>query len=120
MPTADRAKATVMVKIRFKSYDRRVLPEMSAKVTFLAHDMTTQQGDNKPLLTLPAAAVAARNGRQVVYQIEKNHAVEVPVVTGRTLGSLVEIKQGLKEGDKVISKIDNQISAGVKVVVKAA
>ena len=120
VPTADRAKATVMVKIRFKSYDRRVLPEMSAKVTFLAHDMTTQQGDNEPLLTLPAAAVAARNGRQVVYQIEKNHAVEVPVVTGRTLGSLVEIKQGLKEGDKVISKIDNQISAGVKVVVKAA
>jgi RND family efflux transporter MFP subunit len=120
VPTADRAKATVMVKIRFKSYDRRVLPEMSAKVTFLAHDMTTQQGANEPLLTLPAAAVAARNGRQVVYQIEKNHAIEVPVVTGRTLGSLVEIKQGLKEGDKVISKIDNQISAGVKVVVKAA
>jgi RND family efflux transporter MFP subunit len=120
VPTADRAKATVMVKIRFKSYDRRVLPEMSAKVTFLAHDMMTQQGANEPLLTLPAAAVAARNGRQVVYQIEKNHAIEVPVVTGRTLGSLVEIKQGLKEGDKVISKIDNQISAGVKVVVKAA
>lgn len=120
VPTADRAKATVMVKIRFKSYDRRVLPEMSAKVTFLAHDTTVQQGANEPLLTLPAAAVAARNGRQVVYQVEKNHAVEVPVVTGRTLGSLVEIKQGLKEGDKVISKIDNQISAGVKVVVKAA
>ena len=118
VPTADRAKATVMVKIRFKSYDRRVLPEMSAKVTFLAHDMTTQQGDNKPLLTLPAAAVAARNGRHVVYQVEKNHAAEVPVVTGRTLGSLVEIKHGLKEGDKVISKIDNQIAAGVKVVVK--
>ena len=119
VPTADRAKATVMVKIRFRSYDRRVLPEMSAKVTFLAHDMTTQTGANEPLLTLPAAAVAARNGRQVVYQIEKNHAVEVPVVTGLTLGSLVEIKQGLKEGDKVISKIDNQIRAGVKVAEKA-
>ena len=118
VPTADRAKATVMVKIRFKFYDRRVLPEMSAKVTFLAHDMTTQTGANEPLLTLPAAAVAARNGRQVVYQIEKNHAVEVAVVTGRTLGSLVEIKQGLKEGDKVISKIDNQIRAGVKVAEK--
>jgi len=120
VPTADRAKATVMVKIRFKSYDRRVLPEMSAKVTFLAHDMTTQKGANEPLLALPAAAVAARNGRQVVYQIEKNHAVEVPVVTGRTLGSLVEIKQGLKEGDKVISKIDNQIRAGVKVAEKGS
>jgi RND family efflux transporter MFP subunit len=118
VPTADRAKATVMVKIRFRSYDRRVLPEMSAKVTFLAHDMTTQKGANEPLLTLPAAAVAARDGRQVVYQLEKNHAVEVPVVTGRTLGSLVEIKQGLKEGDKVISKIDNRIRAGVKVAEK--
>jgi len=64
--------------------------------------------------------VAARNGRQVVYQVEKNHAVEVPVVTGRTLGSLVEIKQGVKEGDKVISKIDNQISAGIKVAVKGS
>ena len=120
VPTADRAKATVMVKIRFRSYDRRVLPEMSAKVTFLAHDMTTQTGANEPLLTLPAAAVAARNGRQVVYQIEKNHAVEVAVVTGRTLGSLVEIKHGLKEGDKVISKIDNQIRAGVKVAEKGS
>ena len=118
VPTADRAKATVMVKIRFKSYDRRVLPEMSAKVTFLAHDMATQQGGNEPLLALPAAAVAARNGRQVVYQVEKNHAVEVAVVTGRTLGSLVEIKEGLKAGDKVISKLDDQIRAGIKVAEK--
>jgi RND family efflux transporter MFP subunit len=118
VPTADRAKATVMVKIRFKSYDRRVLPEMSAKVTFLAHDVATEQGDSEPLLALPAAAVASRNGRQVVYQVEKNYAVEVPVVTGRALGSLVEIKKGVKEGDKVISKIDGQIRAGVKVVEK--
>lgn len=120
VPTADRAKATVMVKIRFKSYDRRVLPEMSAKVTFLAHDPAHEKGGNEPLLALPAAAVAARDGRHVVYQIEKNHAVEVPVVTGRTVGSLVEIKHGLKAGDKVISKIDGQIRAGVKVVEKAS
>jgi RND family efflux transporter MFP subunit len=120
VPTADRAKATVMVKIRFKSYDRSVLPEMSAKVNFLAHDAATQKGDKEPLLTLPAAAVAARNGRQVVYQVEKNHAVEVPVVTGRTLGSLVEIKEGLKAGDKVISKVDGQIRAGVKVAEKGS
>jgi RND family efflux transporter MFP subunit len=118
VPTADRAKATVMVKIRFKSYDRRVLPEMSAKVTFLAHDMAIQKDGNEPLLTLPAAAVASRDGQQVVYRVEKNHAVAVPVVTGRTLGSLVEIKKGLNEGDKVISKIDGQIRAGVKVVDK--
>jgi RND family efflux transporter MFP subunit len=120
VPTADRAKATVMVKIRFKTYDRRVLPEMSAKVTFLAHDPANQQEANEPLLTLPAAAVAARNGRQVVYRVKDDRAVETEVITGRVLGGLIEIKQGLKEGDKVISKIDNQIRPGVKVVVKGA
>jgi RND family efflux transporter MFP subunit len=120
VPTADRAKATVMVKIRFKSYDRRVLPEMSAKVAFLGQDGTDQKGGNEPLLTLPAAAVAERDGRQVVYQVKNDRAVETAVVTGRVLGNLVEIKQGLKQGDKVISKIDNQIRGGVKVVVKGA
>jgi RND family efflux transporter MFP subunit len=118
VPTADRAKATVLVKIRFKSYDRRVLPEMSAKVTFLADDPSTQKGSNEPVLTLPAAAVAKRDGRQYVYRIENGRAVEAEVVTGRTLGTLVEIKQGLKEGDRVISRADEQIRDGVKVAVR--
>jgi HlyD family secretion protein len=120
VPTADRAKATVLVKIRFKSYDSRVLPEMSAKVTFLAEDPSTQKEANEPVLTLPAAAVAKRDSRQYVYRVESDRAVEVEVVTGRTLGTLVEIKQGLKEGDKVISRADEQIRAGVKVVVRGA
>jgi HlyD family secretion protein len=118
VPTADRAKATVMVKIGFKSYDHHVLPEMSAKVTFLAIDATNQASANEPLLTLPVAAVAVRNGRQLVYQIKNDHAVEVAVITGRSMGGLVEIKRGLKAGDKVISKIDDQIRGGVKVVAK--
>jgi RND family efflux transporter MFP subunit len=118
VPTADRAKATVLVKIRFKSYDRRVLPEMSAKVTFLADDPSTPKGSNEPVLTLPAAAVAKRDGRQYVYRIENGRAVEAEVVTGRTLGTLVEIKQGLKEGDRVISRADEQIRDGVKVAVR--
>jgi RND family efflux transporter MFP subunit len=120
VPTADRAKATVMVKIRFKSYDRRVLPEMSAKVTFLARELAEQKGSNDSLLAVPGVAVAMRNGRQVVYQIKDDRAVEVPVAIGRPMGTLVEIKQGLKEGDKVISKVDDQIRDGTKVVVKSS
>ena len=120
VPTADRAKATVMVKIRFKSYDRRVLPEMSAKVTFLARELVDEQRGDEPLLAVPAAAVATRNGRQVVYRINDDYAVEVPVATGRTMGTLVEVKQGLKEGDNVISKVDDQIRDGAKVVVKSS
>jgi hypothetical protein len=109
-----------MVKIRFKSYDRRVLPEMSAKVTFLARELAQEKGAHEPLLAVPASAVATRNGRQVVYQIKDDRAVEVAVATGRTMGSLVEVKQGLKEGDRVISKVDDQIRAGAKVVVKGS
>jgi RND family efflux transporter MFP subunit len=118
VPTADRAKATVLVKIKFKQYDQRVLPEMGAKITFLAPGSSADI-NIKPVLAVPVAAVATRNGRQVVYQIKDDRAVEVPVTTGKKLGSLVETAAGRKEGDKVISKADDEIKAGAKVTVKA-
>jgi len=117
VPTADRAKATVMVKIRFKQYDQRVLPEMGAKITFLVAGASADATNVKPVLTVPAAAVATRDGRQVVFQIKEDRAVEIPVTTGRKLGSAIEITAGLKEGDKVISKADEQIQAGTKVTL---
>jgi RND family efflux transporter MFP subunit len=120
VPTADRAKATVMVKIRFESYDRRVLPEMSAKVTFLARELADERGANEPVLTVPSTAVATRNGRGVVYRVEEDHAVEVPVMTGRTMGTLTEITQGVKEGERIISKADDRIRDGEKVLVKGS
>jgi RND family efflux transporter MFP subunit len=118
VPTADRAKATVMVKIKFKSYDRRVLPEMSAKITFLPAGSEDTARMAKPLLAVPASAVATRNGRQVVYQTEDDKAVEVPVVLGRQMGDQIEIKQGLKAGDKVIASVDEKIRPGARVAVK--
>jgi len=117
VPTADRAKATVLVKIRFRDYDQRVLPEMSAKVTFLAAGSPANT-ESKPVLTVPAAAVTTRDGRQVIFQIKDDRAVEIPVTTGEKLGSLLEIKSGLKEGDKVIAKVDEQINNGAKVTLK--
>lgn len=118
VPTADRAKATVLVKIKFKEYDQRVLPEMSAKITFLAPGAKVDEADRTPILTVPAAAVAARDGGQMVFQIKDNRAVEIPVTVGRKLGSLVEIKEGLKDGDKIISKADPRIKSGAKVTQK--
>ncbi|HXK30758.1 MAG TPA: efflux RND transporter periplasmic adaptor subunit, partial [Candidatus Binatia bacterium] len=118
VPTADRAKATVLVKIRFANYDQRVLPEMSAKITFLAKSLGDNAATAKLLLTVPAAAVAERNGRQVVYQLKGDHAVEIPVTVGQRIGALIEIKNGLKEGDKIIGKIGETLRAGAKVAVK--
>jgi len=118
VPTADRAKATVMVKIKFKEYDQRVLPEMGAKITFLAAGSSADTIDSKSILAVPASAVAMRDGRQVVFQIKDDRAVEVPVTTGRKLGNSIEITAGLKEGDKVISRIDDQIKNGTKVALR--
>lgn len=118
VPTADRAKATVMVKIKFRSYDSRVLPEMSAKIAFLPENAGDLSVLTKAVLAVPATAVAERGGRQVVYGIKDGKAVEVPVVAGQRLGNLVEIKQGLKSGDKVIARVDERIKPGTRVALK--
>jgi RND family efflux transporter MFP subunit len=115
VPTADRSKATVLVKIKFKSYDQRVLPEMSAKITFLAPDAPLTEAAHRVVLTVPAAAVANRNGRAVVFMAKNDRAVEVPVVTGQSLGNLVEIREGIKEGEKVVAKVDDRIKSGTKL-----
>jgi len=118
VPTADRAKATVLVKVAFRSYDTRVLPEMSAKTLFLTKAPAVAETSAKPLLTLPASAVATRGGETCVYAVIDNKAVEVPVKTGQTLGSLVEVLSGVEAGDRVISTVTDEIRAGVTVKVK--
>lgn len=118
VPTADRAKATVLVKIKFKQYDQRVLPEMGAKIAFLALGRSADTEAVKPILTLPASAVATRDGRPVVFQIKDNRAVEVPVTTGQKLAAAIEITGGLKDGDKVIGKVDGRIQPGTKVALE--
>ena len=117
VPTADRAKATVMVKIKFKSYDSRVLPEMSAKIGFLPQEAAAQ-AEQPPVLAVPAAAVAERNGRQIVYEIRDGRAVENPVTVGSRIGTYAEIRSGLKAGDKVIAAADKRIEAGSRVALK--
>ena len=118
VPTADRAKATVLVKIKFRQYDQRVLPEMSAKISFLPAGSSASAMESKPVLTVPAAAVASRDGRQVVFQVKDDRALEIPVTIGQKFAGLVQITSGLKEGDKVIAKVDPQLKAGAKVTQK--
>jgi hypothetical protein len=62
----------------------------------------------------------ARDGRAVVYQVKENRAAELPVSTGRTVGSLVEVTRGLRNGDKVIAKPGDTIRDGAKVYVASS
>src|SRR5262245_15346695 len=115
VPTADRAKATVQVKVAFNRYDARVLPEMSAKVHFLPRTDAAAKTDTTPLLTIPAAAVALRGGHSVVYTVSAGHAVEVPVVVGRRVGQGVAVLQGLAAGTQVVDSVSDRLQRGVKV-----
>ncbi|MEK9136468.1 MAG: efflux RND transporter periplasmic adaptor subunit, partial [Bacteroidota bacterium] len=118
VPTADRAKATVLTKVKFKSYDQRVLPEMSAKVTFLSKPPDPSMERAKSVLTLPSGAIVSRNGKQVAFVVKNDRAVEIPVVTGDRIGTFIEIKEGIAAGEKVIARVDDRINAGTKVKVK--
>src|SRR2546425_453362 len=117
VPTADRAKATVQVKVAFRSYDARVLPEMSAKVHFLPRPSRVAV-DTQPVLVVPGTAVVERNGRSVVFVVERGRAVEVPVVVGRQVGSSVAIREGLHPGVHVVDSVGARLRGGAKVTVQ--
>lgn len=119
VPTADRQKATVQVKVSFDSLDARVLPEMGAKVTFLAErePQASNNGQAVPssVVLVPRGAVREREGRAVVYVIEEGRAAErgvsprpysadrVAIAGGVAAGEavIVEAPAGLKDRDRV-------------------
>ena len=115
VPTDDRAKATVMTKVRFDRIDPRILPEMSAKVAFLTQDVTADQ--QKPLTAIAADAVVQRDGRSVVFVVRDNVATAVPVTTGAKLGDLVAITGELKSGDKAVQRPAPDLASGTRVKV---
>jgi len=113
VPTVDRAKATVMTKVQFDAIDPRVLPDMSAKVTFLSQDVTPEQ--QKPLLAVAADALVARGNGAAVFAIRDGRAVEVPVVRGAAVGDLVAITGDVKTGDKVVARPPADLATGTPV-----
>ena len=115
VPTADRSKATVLVKVGFKNYDARVLPEMSAKVSFFTEPIDTSVSNQKPILVIPGSSVRNENGKSYVFKISNDKAVKNEIVIGQKLGSYVEVLSGLKSGKKVISTLDEKIKDGADV-----
>ena len=117
VPTADRSKATVLVKVGFKKYDSRVLPEMSAKVTFLAAKNDKIKMEENPILLVPSSSIVTRKGLDVVYVVKDNKAVEIAVQLGRKFGENVEIISGIDAGENIIANVTEKIKDGVEVKV---
>ncbi|MCM0081881.1 efflux RND transporter periplasmic adaptor subunit [Geomonas sp. Red32] len=102
VPTADRSKGSVMVKVRFIDSDKRILPEMSAKVAFL--ERPVEKGGGTPRIAVPPAAVASRGGKSVVFVLSGDRVAERPVTVGAKIGDLVEVSSGLKAGERIAVK----------------
>ena len=113
VPTVDRAKATVTVKVRFVDKDERVLPEMTAKVAFLTREL--EEGARVPRTAVQPSAVVERDGKRVVYAVRDDRAFAVPVETGEKIGEMVEIVKGVQVGDKVLARPPVDLRDGARV-----
>ncbi|MEI6207987.1 MAG: efflux RND transporter periplasmic adaptor subunit [Desulfuromonadales bacterium] len=112
VPTADRSKASVMVKVRFLEKDERIFPEMSAKVAFLTREALPE--DKKSRTVINPAAIISHEGREGVYLVKGDRALFTPVTRGVKLGDLLEVG-GLKSGDRLVLKPLDKLKDGAKI-----
>jgi RND family efflux transporter MFP subunit len=117
VPTVDRAKATVMTKVQFDAIDPRILPEMSAKVSFLSQDVTPEQ--QRPLLAVSPEAFAQRDGRTVVFVVRDGKATAVPVAPGAKIGELTAVTGDVRSGEKAVLRPDDGLASGAPVKAAA-
>ena len=126
VPTADRQKATVLVRIAFKELDPRILPDMGVKVTFLAPASkartgaaNSDEGAGHPTLLVPKVAVRTENGQAVVFVARADNVVERRAVrTASEDGSQLEVVAGLSVGESVVVSPSPALKDGARVVVK--
>ena len=105
VPTADRQRATVQVKVSISDHDPRILPEMGAKVDFLEPDAPRTAGaatPARPSIRVPSAAVRSEGGASVVWIVRNGQLVKKPVTTGPVSGGFLEIRSGLNGGEQLL------------------
>ena len=120
IPTADRTKATVQVKVTILDKDQNLKPEMSAKVTFLERSQPRAEGSapEAPLVVVPAAAVVTRDGKPVVFEIADGKARQRAILTGPTRQGQVVVSQGLRGTETLVARPPDSLRDGAAVKVK--
>jgi RND family efflux transporter MFP subunit len=115
VPTADRAKATIMVKVRFIDKDKRILPEMRAKVSFLSRPIKPEE--QKPRTAVNRSALISHGSNPTVFVVEGDRVIEKKVTIGEELGDMIEILGGVKAGERVVLKPPNRVRNGSRVKI---
>ncbi|PYP76398.1 MAG: efflux RND transporter periplasmic adaptor subunit [Gemmatimonadetes bacterium] len=105
VPTADRQRATVQVKVSILDRDPRILPEMGAKVDFLEPDLPRTAGAGAPKRTsvrVPSAALRSDGGASYVWLVRDGRLSKRPVTPGPVSGGFLEIRSGLSGGEQLL------------------
>jgi HlyD family secretion protein len=119
VPTADRSKATVKVRVALDQKDPRVLPDMGVRVSFL--EETAKKNDSGPSeppagVLVPTSAIVDRDGHSTVFTIGGDHAKAVTVTAGQTYGDL-RLVQGVTSGTRVVRAPPPEMKDGARVSV---
>ena len=115
VPTADRMRGTVMVKIRFEELDPRILPEMSAKAAFLSRPLT--ESEDKPILGVHRDALVSKGGGQGLFRVEKGQAEWVSVNDPKFLGDYLMVEPPIRNGDRIVVKPPSGLKSGDRVEI---
>lgn len=120
IPTADRQKATVKVRISFDKLDPRILPDMGVKVTFLEDAPVKKKDASAPVVAavLPNEALHDENGKKIVFLVKNDRLERRAVAVGNTLGTQTEILSGLVAGDAVVLRGPANLQDGQAVQIK--
>jgi RND family efflux transporter MFP subunit len=119
IPTADRQKATVKVRITFDKLDDTILPDMGVKVAFLSPAPPVgKSGGSKATAIIPKSAVHADGDKQVVYLVREQKLERRAVSLGGERGTDVEILAGVSPGDVLVVRGADKLHEGQTVEVK--
>jgi HlyD family secretion protein len=118
IPSADRQKATVKVRISFIKLDPRILPDMGIKVTFLGAEQKKEAGAAAVAILIPQSAVRDENGKKIVFLVKDDKAERRAVTLGGSRGSDTEVIAGVGVGDTVVVKGPENLHDGQSVAIR--
>jgi RND family efflux transporter MFP subunit len=118
VPSADRQKATVLVRIGFQQLDPRILPDMGVKVTFLRETEDSSAPAARPVTLVPKSAIKTDGSTSYAFVVVNDRVDRRAVTTAGTDGDRVEVVAGLNAGERVVVSPPAELSAGSLVVTR--
>jgi RND family efflux transporter MFP subunit len=117
VPTADRQKATVRVRIGFDALDPKILPDMGVKVSFLREDEPVPAVAPRARVLAPKNAVRQQDGKSVVFVVRDDRVERRAVQVGAEEGDEVEVLSGLSSGDRIVVDVPATLKDGDRIKI---